>query len=347
MDNKAKQWSDGDIQQLTDLYRKKTLVADISKIMGRTEGSIRNKAWRLGITDTENRYTDEEIKYLIDNYSSERLQEVANHLGRHKTNVCRKAKQLGLDVNTIDFDNLKHFKDEDGRYRKLGWERETPEEKRERLSEQSRQAYKDNPNLKVIISKRAKERIKRNGHPRGMLGKTHSKEYRKQISKRMIEAWEDENSVYNSEENKQRLSDLMKERRMIMTVTNPYSRTKSGKREDLDNRFFRSSWEANYARYLNYLLKKKEIYKWEYEADRFEFVPIKRGTRTYTPDFKIWKTKESTPFYVEIKGWMDDKSKTRLKRMAKYYPDVELILVQSKEYKQIEKRYSKVLENWE
>ena len=35
--------------------------------------------------------------------------------------------------------------------------------------------------------------------------------------------------------------------------SNPYSRTKSGKRKDLNNTYFRSSWEANIARFYNYL----------------------------------------------------------------------------------------------
>ena len=31
-----------------------------------------------------------------------------------------------------------------------------------------------------------------------------------------------------------------------------YTRGKGGKRKDLDNVYFRNSWEANYARFLNY-----------------------------------------------------------------------------------------------
>ena len=92
---------------------------------------------------------------------------------------AEKPKELGLDVNTIDFDNLKHFKDDDGRYRKVGWERETPKERKQRLSKQSKQAYIDNPQLAVDISKRVKEHHKNNEHPRGMLGKTHSEDMRK------------------------------------------------------------------------------------------------------------------------------------------------------------------------
>ena len=127
----------------------------------------------------------------------------------------------------------------------------------------------------------------------------------------------------------------------------PYNRVRGGKREDLDNRYFRSAWEANFARYLNFLVGNGDIMKWEYEPDTLEFTAIKRGTRFYTPDFKVWDTADAEPYYYEIKGWMDAKSKTRLKRMAKYYPDVKVIVIGKKEYTSLKKNLSGVIPNWE
>lgn len=130
-------------------------------------------------------------------------------------------------------------------------------------------------------------------------------------------------------------------------VTNPYCNTKSGKRKDLDNTFFRSAWEANFARYLNILIKNGDIVKWEYEPDRFQFDGIKSGTRSYMPDFKVYGADGSEPYYIEVKGWMDSKSKTKLKRMAKYYPSVKIIVFGKTEYESLRKNLSKVLPNWE
>ena len=124
-----------------------------------------------------------------------------------------------------------------------------------------------------------------------------------------------------------------------------YSRTKSGKRADLGGMFFRSSWEANYARYLNFLKKQREIQSWQYEAKTFEFTEIKRGTRSYTPDFLVVNNNGLIEFH-EVKGWMDPRSKTKLKRMAKYYPNIKIILIDSKEYKKIAK-WKKLIEGWE
>jgi hypothetical protein len=122
---------------------------------------------------------------------------------------------------------------------------------------------------------------------------------------------------------------------------------KQGKRADLDNRYYRSAWEANYARYLNFLLKHKQIFKWEYEPDTFWFDKIKRGTRHYTPDFKVWETEESKPKYVEIKGYMDATSKTKLKRMAKYYPDVNIIICGRAEYYILQRQVAAMIDGWE
>lgn len=125
-----------------------------------------------------------------------------------------------------------------------------------------------------------------------------------------------------------------------------YSRAKAGTREDLGF-YVRSAWEANYARYLNWLVEKGEIHRYEYEPDTFWFEQIKRGTRSYTPDFKVWPKTNSPEFeYHEVKGWMDQKSKTKLKRMGKYYPEVKIVLVDQAVYKAIAK-WKSLIPNWE
>lgn len=108
----------------------------------------------------------------------------------------------------------------------------------------------------------------------------------------------------------------------------------------------RSGWEANYARYLNWLKSTGNIRGWEYEPDTFEFVAIKRGTRFYTPDFKVTNNNGSVEYH-EVKGWMDRASKTKLKRMAKYYPDIKIVVIDAPVYRQIANVIGKSLPNWE
>jgi hypothetical protein len=119
---------------------------------------------------------------------------------------------------------------------------------------------------------------------------------------------------------------------------------KSGKREDLENRYFRSSWEANYARYLNWLISRGHIERWEYEVDTFEF-PVKHGTMFYTPDFKVFE--KGSVVYHEIKGWMDAKSITRMTRMAKYYPHIKVLMIDASQYRALAKTAGRFIENWE
>jgi hypothetical protein len=122
-------------------------------------------------------------------------------------------------------------------------------------------------------------------------------------------------------------------------------KSKSGRRSDLDNRYFRSTWEANYARYLNFLKSQGQIKDWQYEAKVFTF-PVKRGTTEYRPDFLVTYADGSQEFH-ETKGYMDQRSQTQLKRMAKYYPNEKIILVDSPVYKNLEKMFSRIIENWE
>ncbi len=123
-------------------------------------------------------------------------------------------------------------------------------------------------------------------------------------------------------------------------------RAKGGRREDIGI-YVRSSWEANYARYLNWLLKNRQIQKWEYEPDTFRFDAIKRGCRSYMPDFKVTELNGDI-VYHEVKGYMDQRSRTALKRMGKYYPNVKVIVIDGAAYKRLEKQCAGgLVKNWE
>jgi hypothetical protein len=188
--------------------------------------------------------------------------------------------------------------------------------------------------------------MQENEHPRGYLGHHPSKATRKLISEASRKMWEDPESKLNSEEHKQRRSDQMSKRQREGKLRKGYSRGKMGKRDDLGGLYVRSSWEANYARYLNWLISVDQITKWEYEVDEFEFIEIKRGTRSYRPDFKVTNLDGSIEYH-EVKGWMDQKSITKLKRMAKYYPDVKLILIDKDAYYAIAQDVKGFIPNWE
>ena len=133
---------------------------------------------------------------------------------------------------------------------------------------------------------------------------------------------------------------------MIQIPKRGSSRSKGGKRADLGGLYVRSAWEANYARYLNWLVAQGVIAAWEYEPDTFWFHSIKRGTRSYCPDFKIFNN-DGTIGYHEVKGWMNQRSRTQLKRMARYHPSVKVIVVDADAYRAIARQVKKLLPYWE
>lgn len=110
--------------------------------------------------------------------------------------------------------------------------------------------------------------------------------------------------------------------------------------------FYRSKWEANYGRYLEFLKHYGEIREWAHEAQTFWFNGIKRGVVSYLPDFRVLRLDMSFEYH-EVKGWMDGRSKTKIKRMAKYYPNVKLVVIGSKQYTEIKNKLSKMIEGWE
>lgn len=134
---------------------------------------------------------------------------------------------------------------------------------------------------------------------------------------------------------------------VIKNPHNPRPTVQGGKRADLGHRYFRSRSEANYARYLNLLQKQGKILGWEYEPHTFWFEGIKRGTRDYTPDFKLHLPNGKHEWH-EVKGWMDQKSRTRLKRMAKYFPDETVVVIGMKWFAQARRNgLAAAIDGWE
>lgn len=121
----------------------------------------------------------------------------------------------------------------------------------------------------------------------------------------------------------------------------------AGWREIGDTRkYYRSKWEANYARYLEWLKERGEILAWAHEPETFWFEGIKRGCMSYLPDFRVIENGGAV-VYHEVKGWMNSKSKTKIRRMGKYHPNVKLIVIDSKGYAAIKKVMQPIIQGWE
>lgn len=302
-------WSEAEIAFVKKNYKIMS-HKEMGDALNRTEKAVRNQCWKNGfVTDTS--WSEEDVLLLKEFYEKAagtaplNLSKIAEVLGRNKTNVCRKARQLGLGTNQNRKSIPKPRKPK-------------PQKKTERK--------------KIVRTKG--------------IGWHHTQETKDKISAGAKAAWANPDHVLNSDEIRQKRSDDMAARQRAGELRTGYSRGKQGKRPDVGNLYFRSSWEANYARYLNFLIAHKKVYKWQYEPDTFWFEEIKRGVRSYLPDFKIWDTETAEPYYVEVKGWMDAKSKTKLNRMRIYYPDIKVIVFGATEYKELSKSKA-LIPGWE
>lgn len=109
--------------------------------------------------------------------------------------------------------------------------------------------------------------------------------------------------------------------------------------------YMKSKWERNYARYLQWLKDNKEIRRWEYEPRRFDF-PIKRGSNSYLPDFRVTE-KDSQQYWIEIKGYMAQKDRVKLRRFMKYFPEEKIMLIDQDQYRKLSRELKNLIPGWE
>ncbi len=108
----------------------------------------------------------------------------------------------------------------------------------------------------------------------------------------------------------------------------------------------RSRSEANYGRYLEWLRARGDIKDWAHEPETFWFDGVRRGCVSYKPDYTVTENSGRVVRH-EVKGWMDDKSRVKLKRMAKYHPNIVILVITSETYAGIAKTVSGLIAGWE
>lgn len=269
-------------------------------------------------------FTEAEIALIRDAYhgvtinSEINLAALAAKLGRLRSTVCHKARSLGLT-------NIRR--------------------KRVLQRKQKKRKYANMAEWRVAQAQITRERLARNGHPRGMLGKQHTSATKEHLAETTLamnaRRTPDEVRAYV-------LKGLQKKVRNGTYAPHRHGTTwKSGWREIGGVRkFYRSKWEANYAHYLQWQKAHGFIVDWKHEPTTFWFDGIKRGCVSYLPDFWV-KDSDGSEAYHEVKGWMDARSKTKIKRMAIYHPTVNLVVVNGKRYHALAKSVSGIVDGWE
>lgn len=185
--------------------------------------------------------------------------------------------------------------------------------------------------------------IQENGHPKGATGMKHTTEAKATIAANSRAMW----AAMPADEREKRAETMRGLAAGRRPTERTHTRSKGGRRADVGNQYFRSRWEANYARWLNFHIANTadDVASWTYEPRTFSF-PVKRGTMSYTPDFLVTFRDGHTEWH-EVKGWLTQQGATALKRFAKYYPDETLVLIDEPAYKAIAKVASPLIEGWE
>lgn len=301
----------------------RTLAAEV----GVSKASVAAWRKRLGIAPPEARaWTADEESFLRLAYESATCNEdldlpgLATQLGRTYASVAIRASRLGLgDFTRRDVPARKV------RTRKFATDAER----------------------RAAVSERTKRYIAEHGHPRGALGMVHTEAALATISAKSKALWAAPNSPLRTDAVAQTRSDNTMRMMMNRPAEKQYSRGKGGRRADLGNAYFRSSWEANYARWLNLLVSQGSIKGWAYEPQVFVFHTISRGCRTYTPDFRVDLNSGGHEWH-EVKGWMDPKSKTRLDRMARHYPAERVVVIGADWFRDANRKgVGRMLPGWE
>ncbi len=285
-------------------------------------------------------WTEEQIEFLKKHYPQKGLQWCCLKLQKTVPAVRGKASRLHLKQDR----NSEFF---------LDWQRKAAMSKvGKKRPEQALVIKKLHAEGKLCksdaqrkaISDTAKKRIAENGHPRGALGMRHSAETKARLSEISIKRW----ASMTDEQKVQKTMKMMKTRVANGTAVPPRNASWKGGWREIGGvrKYYRSRWEANYARYLAWLKQNNQIADWLHEPKTFWFEGIKRGTVSYLPDFWV-KENSGAESYHEVKGWMDSRSQTKLKRMAKYHPTVKVILIDKKAYSSIAKSIKHLITDWE
>jgi hypothetical protein len=134
-----------------------------------------------------------------------------------------------------------------------------------------------------------------------------------------------------------------------VVITNGYRSNVQGERTiGGKTYYFRSLWEINFARTLEFWKSQGILEDWWYECHTFRFPKdaYEAGPFSYLPDFKVKHPNGFIEWY-EVKGYMNTMSKQKLKRLAKHFPDVKITVIDKAWFNKEGYQLKKIVRGWE
>lgn len=283
-----------DLKTIEESYKKHNNIWKVAEEVGLCGQSVWERLKKHNLINKKRKINRKDIfkdydilKEKYNNYvDNGKLDELAKELNRTKNFICRKAKELGLT------------------------------NKNRKLSEKH-----------ILNSKIARKNMwKIHEHPKGMLGKKHSKDVCEKMKKINKDKWNN----YSDEKKIEIIKKQINTRLLKYGTLNKNNKRGNWKQgwETIGNKnyFFRSSWEHIYAKHLFEKHINLEILNWEYEPSIFSFPEEKNCNLYYKPDFKVTNIDGSIEYH-EVKGWMCERSKIKISLMNKWHKNIKLILI--------------------
>jgi hypothetical protein len=288
-------------EQIIESYSRLNNVWKVAKEFGMCGQSVHERLSNLGVINKMRKMTIRELSQIKEVYESGiirgdgKLEKLSQEINRTIPFISRFAREMGLTTYSRKHTNK----------------------------------------LREMQAKNMKLFYKTHTHPKGFLNHTHNKQAREKIAYSSVLKW-------MSITKKEHLARVMKARKTTMErgseMHSAGDSKKSWKAQWLQvgphYHYFRSSWEIIYAQYLQEKWDNEEIRYWEPEESTFWFEDSSSNVRSYKPDFTVYENDYSESFH-EVKGYMDDRSKKCLELMAKEYPNIKLIVIDSKRFKQL------------
>lgn len=108
----------------------------------------------------------------------------------------------------------------------------------------------------------------------------------------------------------------------------------------------KSTWERNFARYLDWQKRAGQIFDWDYEPRTFVFSKRIIGARSLTPDFLV-TYRDGSHFWFEVKGMEMGSFSTKLRLMRKEFPTEQITVVRTGDYRQLAIDMASRIPGWE
>lgn len=297
-------------QELYDLYLKEGSVHRAGERLGLCGETIRKRLKTAGYTLNGSRFTSDQDSAIRSAYATGmpfKIQELEKQLGRSYHAIACRAGLLGVSARRGKY--IRPHLRQEPKAKMTGEERSAMMKDRHRNFPHPMLGRRWTPEERLAISARNKGR---KVHPETLL----------KIMKTKMEK-------YGS---------------LVLTKRGNW---KSGWRVIGPQKIYaRSTWEANYARYLELLRNEGTISKWEHEPVTFWFARSRSGPRCYIPDFRVTFPSGKIQFH-EVKRWMDARSRIKLVRMEKYHPKIKIVLVQLEWFSKHHKNLQNRIPEWE